>query len=169
MLILNNLLKKIHNNGVEGVSPSPNYSYTPNYQKHEPSGYCLYEKSNIPDIINIKPIIYSRQSENNDVAISFVNTLEKNTKEIYQEYFKFPTKINKLTKEELNSFKNATHCYICNEGVEGDFTFVKDHCHFTGKYRGPAHTKSNLLVRKPKFIPVVYHNLQNYDAYLFIK
>ena len=46
---------------------------------------------------------------------------------------------------------------------------VRDHCHFTGKYRGAAHNECNLRCRKPRVLPVIFHNLQGYDAHLFIK
>ena len=46
---------------------------------------------------------------------------------------------------------------------------VRDHCHFTGKYRGAAHNKCNLMCKKPRVLPVIFHNLQGYDAHLFIK
>ena len=46
---------------------------------------------------------------------------------------------------------------------------VKDHCHYTGKYRGTACKGCNSKMKHPKFIPVVFHNLQNYDSHLFIK
>ncbi|GIY31239.1 hypothetical protein CDAR_473651 [Caerostris darwini] len=46
---------------------------------------------------------------------------------------------------------------------------VKDHCHLTGKYRGPAHEACNLSYKIPNFIPVIIHNLSGYDARLFIK
>ena len=49
------------------------------------------------------------------------------------------------------------------------FVKVRDHCHFTGKYRGAAHNQCNLLCRKPLILPVIFHNLQGYDAHLFIK
>ena len=51
----------------------------------------------------------------------------------------------------------------------GKILKVRDHCHFTGKYRGAAHKDCNLKCRKPLFIPVLFHNLQGYDAHLFIK
>ena len=35
---------------------------------------------------------------------------------------------------------------------------VKDHCHYTGKYRGAAHNICNLRYKTPKEIPVVLHN-----------
>ena len=46
---------------------------------------------------------------------------------------------------------------------------VRDHCHFTGRYRGAAHNSCNLKYRKPNFTPVVFHNLSGYDSHLFIK
>ena len=46
---------------------------------------------------------------------------------------------------------------------------VRDHCHFTGKYRGAAHNLCNLKYRKPNFTSVVFHNLSGYDSHLFIK
>ena len=42
-------------------------------------------------------------------------------------------------------------------------------CYFTGKYHGAAHKKCNLQFKKPKFTPVVFHNLSGYDSHLFIK
>ena len=36
--------------------------------------------------------------------------------------------------------------------------FVRDHCHYTGKYRGAAHSKCNLQYKVPKEIPFVFHN-----------
>ena len=70
-------------------------------------------------------------------------------------------------KEEANHFDEATVCWLCGEELGDDK--VKDHCHYTGKYRGAAHTKCNLKYRKPNFTPVVFHNLSGYDAHLFIK
>ena len=46
---------------------------------------------------------------------------------------------------------------------------VKDHCHFTGKFRGAAHNICNMHFRKPKFTPVIIHNLSGYDSHLFVK
>ena len=36
-------------------------------------------------------------------------------------------------------------------------------------YRGAAHNCCNLQCRKPLILPVIFHNLQGYDAHLFIK
>ena len=65
-------------------------------------------------------------------------------------------------------------CHICEQefGVyekTGAIFKVRDHCHFTGKYRGAAHSQCNLNCRKPLILPVVFRNLQGYDSHLFIK
>ena len=72
-----------------------------------------------------------------------------------------------ITKEEKISFKQAEYCSLCEEELGEDR--VRDHCHFTGKYRGAAHNECNLRCRKPRVLPVIFHNLQGYDAHLFIK
>ena len=46
---------------------------------------------------------------------------------------------------------------------------MRDHCHYSGKFRGATHSKCNLLFRKPKYVPVIFHNLSGYDSHLFIK
>ena len=52
-----------------------------------------------------------------------------------------------LTDEEKRKHKESNHCHICNEKFVYDkekkkyheYKKVRDHCHYTGKYRGAAH------------------------------
>lgn len=60
-------------------------------------------------------------------------------------------------------------CWICHGEFMKDDNRVRDHCHYTGKYRRAAHGKCNLNVQETKFTPVVFHNLSGYDNHLFIK
>ena len=46
-------------------------------------------------------------------------------------------------KEEKERFDKETKCWICEEEFENDDK-VRDHCHFTGRYRGAAHNECNL-------------------------
>ena len=46
---------------------------------------------------------------------------------------------------------------------------VKYHCHYTGKYRGAAHSKCNLNYKIVKEIPVLFHNGSVYDYHFIIK
>ena len=75
-----------------------------------------------------------------------------------------------LTEEDRKRYITSDICHICeNPFKEESNRKVRDHCHFTGKYRGAAHNACNLNCRKPLLLPVIFHNLQGYDAHLFIK
>ena len=51
-----------------------------------------------------------------------------------------------LTKEQQEPHENARICYICKGKFENKYLKDKryrkarDHCHYTGKYRGAAHS-----------------------------
>ena len=68
---------------------------------------------------------------------------------------------------DKDEFNDVAHCWICKGSLINDK--VRDHCHFTGKYRGAAHYIYNLQFKKPKFAPVIFHNLAGYDSHLFVK
>ena len=72
-----------------------------------------------------------------------------------------------FTREDEKQFNTASDCWICGEEL-GNYR-VRDHCHYTGRYRGAAHNNCNLNYSKPKGIPVFFHNLTGYDSHLFIK
>ena len=40
---------------------------------------------------------------------------------------------------------------------------VRDHCHYTGGYRGDAYSICNLKCTVPKKIHIAFHNGSNYD------
>ena len=48
---------------------------------------------------------------------------------------------------------------------------VRDHCHLTGKHRGPTHSKCNFNVTQVKsdIILFAFHNFSNYDCQIFFK
>ena len=120
------------------------------------------------------PVIYTKQSEDEDVAQTFAEMLEKDLKGIYMNCGKAKMKI---TPKQQRKFQKATKCWICGDKLVTDKSHqdygknhsVRDHCHFTGKYRGPAHNECNRQFRKPKFTPIFFHNLSGYDSHLFIK
>ena len=155
---------------VNSCQPNPEKSYTATYQKHEPSGFCLYLKGVVD---NFKPIVYTKKKPDEDISKKFIKYVVKLTQKIYKDYYQKPKPYN-LTKEEEKDFQSASFCHICEEELSIDkktnkIDKVRDHCHFTGKYRGAAHNQCNLLCRKPLILPVIFHNLQVYDAHLFIK
>ena len=84
-----------------------------------------------------------------------------------------------MTDEDKKDFETATHCFICGDKFKNSYKNekeaekdkkVRDHCHFTGKYRGCAHSICNLNFCNRYFkIPVFFHNMKNYDEHLIIQ
>ena len=80
-----------------------------------------------------------------------------------------------LADEENKSYKQQEACNIC-EGKfctdEDDENYknrkkVKDHCHYTGKFKGAAHRICNLRYKVPHNIPIIIHNA-SYDTHFII-
>ena len=82
--------------------------------------------------------------------------------------FDFRKKI-KFTEENKKEFEEATSCWICGDEFLPSEKKLRDHCHFTGRFREAAHSNCNLQFQKPKFTPVFFHNLSGYDSHLFVK
>ena len=79
-----------------------------------------------------------------------------------------------MKEQDSIAYESASHCWICKKEL-GNFKTkpkVRDHCHFTYQYRGPAHKSCNLKLKiKPGLtkIPVVFHNLKGYDSHLIMQ
>ena len=71
-----------------------------------------------------------------------------------------------LTKERQKSDESAKLLYICKEKLDNKrdsdkrYRKVRDHCHYTGKYRSAAHSRCNLKYRVPREIPIDNHSNQ---------
>jgi len=63
----------------------------------------------------------------------------------------------------------VTHCHICEKPFASDDTWIRDHCHLTGCFRGPLLLNYNLNYKDSFYIPIVFHNLSGYDSYFIIK
>ena len=126
---------------LDTTQPNPKQSYTKQYQKHTPSGFCYYIKCFDDSVYKQEPVIYTKQSEDEDVAQIFFEKLVKDLKGIYKNCGKAKMKI---TPNQQRKFQKATKCWICGDKLVTHQDYekkqpVRDHCHFTGKYRGPAH------------------------------
>ena len=149
---------------MDNCNPDPNKSYTKKYQKHEPISFSYYINSSIDGVF--KPVLrkYTKtKPEDADAMDVFIKWLEEDIKAIAN----IKPKQIIFTEEDEKQFNKASDCWICGEYLGNDR--VRDHCHFTGRYRGPAHNNCNLKYRKPKSISVFFHNLSGYDSHLFIK
>ena len=69
-----------------------------------------------------------------------------------------------LTNEQQKSYENAKICYFDKEKFENKYVKdkkyrkVRDHCHYTGKYRGAAHSTCSLKYSVPREVPLVFHD-----------
>ena len=83
--------------------------------------------------------------------------------------FKNTKKNINLTDEDEEDYRNNSVCRFCEKEILSDK--VRDHCHLTGQYRGPAHSKCNVNVtqRQSNFIPHIFHNFCIYDFHIFFK
>ena len=78
-----------------------------------------------------------------------------------------------LTKEEKDWHNQQKVCHTCKRIFKTrddnkKYHKIKDHCHYTGKYRCAAHNICNLRYKIPKEIPVVFHNGSTYDYHFII-
>ena len=144
---------------------NPENSYTKQYQKHKPISFyyyikCFDSKVSLP--------IKERSYTGKNAERVFLKYLEEDIKIIAN----IPEKEIIFGEKEKERHNEETRCWIFKEEFDDknkNKEKVKDHCHYTGRYRGAAHNECNLNYRNPNFMPVVFHNLSGYDSHLFIK
>ena len=78
-----------------------------------------------------------------------------------------------LTQEEQYKHDTRKYCFIYKkkifEDAKNNYIKVRDHCHYTGKYRGAAHKICNLIYNTPRERPVIFHNGSSYGYHFIIK
>ena len=147
---------------IQGVSNNPNISSTRGVNIHTPSGWCVYSKFSYGDGTN--PLTEYRGPY---CVKKFCEHIISEAKRLYNSFREKP--MTPLTKSQLKEYARVTKCHICFKPFSEKERKVRDHCHYTGLYRGAAHSSCNLQYKIPSYIPVVFHNLAGYDAHLFIR
>ena len=83
-----------------------------------------------------------------------------------------------LKDKEVTLYESQKVCHICKEKFCYDknkkseyalYHKVRDHCHYTGKFRGAAHNIFNLRYKVPKKNLIVFHNGSRYDYHFITK
>ena len=95
--------------------PNPEKSYTNQYQKHIPRGFCYHIKCFDDTLFSQEPVSFVKEFNDDDVAQIFIDTLEKNIKEIYRK-FKFPKSVI-MTMQDKMAYINSTLCHICKKNL----------------------------------------------------
>ena len=152
---------------------NPEESSTTKINQHTPSGYSIFTHCSFDKSKN--KLNYYRGE---DCMKKFCKDLREHVTKIinYEKKDIIP-----LTKEEEENYNNQKVCYICKKEFNTSDTTesssfehkkhykVRDHCHYTGKYRGAAHNICNLRYKIPKEIPIIFHNGSTYDFHFIIK
>ena len=123
-------------------------SSTTEINKHAPSGYSIFTHCSVDKTRN-----KLNHYRGKDCMKKFCKDLREHaTKIIYHE----KKKMIPLTTEEKIHYNQQEICYICkkefSKNDEKNYK-VRDHCHYTGKYRGAAHNICNLRYKIPKEVP----------------
>ena len=143
--------------------------------KHVPSGFCCLKVSKFDDEI-FEPYIYS----GTDVVSKFYEHIFREQETICSR-LSIQMHMSPLTDDEKSKYENASTCSNCN-GYFDQISCVKvrHHCHTTGRFLDAVCSKCNLQLKYSKrkrpdnrndefFIPVIAHNMKNYDSHLIIK
>ena len=100
---------------------------------HEPSGWCVKSEFAHGEVSD--PIVLYRGK---DCIEKFCKHVISEAKRLYGVYPEVPMK--PLTKEQRREHSRAKTCHICLNQFKLDEKKVRDHCHYTGEYRGAAHS-----------------------------
>ena len=114
-------------------------------------------------------IVYQNTaSSDDDCAGLFLNDLldiEPKLMDLLKD--KYPLR---LSATEQAEFLLATECHICGKPFDRERPVkCRDHCHLTGKFMGAAHQDCNLSRRICRKVPMLCHNLSNYDSHLLVR
>ena len=143
---------------------NPNKSSTTKINKHTPSGYSIFTNCSFDESKN--KISYYR---GDDCMKTFCKDLRDHSTKIINYEKK---KMIPLTTEEKVHYNKQKICYICKKELDisnKKHHKVRDHCHYTGKYRGAIHNICNLRYKVPKEIPIVFHNGSTCGYHFIIK
>ena len=145
-----------------------NKSHTNNIAQHKPSGYALniirnHNKSSVVSYYRGEDCIQKLCTKLRSMGTELFNT-EK-------------VPLIPLTTEQKKQHIDSDKCFICQKKFNcykkskyyKNFRKVKDHDHYTGIYRGAAHSICNLRHSTQRDIPIVIHNGSKYDFRLIIK
>ena len=147
---------------IQSPGNNPSISSTRGVNVHTLSGWCFYSKFAYGKVMN--PL---KEYRGKDCVSKFCEHIIAEARCLYESFPEKP--MEPLTKAQLKEYNYTTECHICFKPFKENNRKVRDHSHYSGIYRGAAHSRCNLQYKIPSYIPVVFHNLAGYDAHMFIK
>ena len=74
-----------------------------------------------------------------------------------------------MYEEDERTFESSNKCWICNKLFHAGDNKVRDHYHIIEKYRGSVRWSCNIKLKMTKKVPVMFHNLSDYDNHLIME
>lgn len=145
---------------VKSCNPDPLKSYTEPIHEHEVYSYGYYIKCSYDNTLS-----KYRTYTGPDCARVFMESLYKDISEIHKINCSKKS-LQPLTEADQLKINQCKVCHICETQLDDDTELDYD-CN-TGKFRGVAHKICSSQYRVPYFIPVLFHNLSNYDAHFIV-
>lgn len=153
------------NRKIHSCDPNPENSNTTTKTLLEPCGYGY--KVVCTDSNYTKPKVIYRGSNASKKLIECLVEEQKDIEQILQTIEPIP-----MTKEDEESFRTATHCCLCHKVFAVNETKVKHHLHFhkasdkRSNFMCASHNRCNLNCKQATFVPVIFHNLKNFDGHI---
>ena len=159
---LESLLEKVntcHNN--------PKNSSITKINKHTPSGYSLFRHCLFDKTKNKLDYYRGKNCMKNNISLYLKKCATKIIN--YEKKEMIP-----LTKKEKKIHLDQKFVIYAKKGFSTDdgnkkYHKIRNHCHYTGKYKGAAHNIFSLRYKTPKEMPVVSHKGSTYDYHFIIK
>ena len=134
--------------------------------EHLPAAFGMYVKWN-NDVQGVKDTYKAWDGEG--CVEEFLTELDSMIKQQF-EHQELTRKTIVISPQELQDWYRSMSCPECKSAYTERNKKCRDHCHISGRYRRPLCSQCNRkLCLKRSTLPVVFHNLKNYDSHLLIK
>ncbi len=125
---------------------------TEKYQHHRPCGFIINVINSIDG--SSEPFLYRAEDCMDAFTDKMIEAKERIMEKIKEGKPMIFNNNNNNNNNQID-FNNATSCFICGKDFLPTDVKCRDHCHFTGKYRGCAHQDCNLMFSMRNYkIPV---------------
>ena len=125
---------------IEGRSHDPINPYSREVSQHIPSGFCVCSKFAYGEVKH--PL---RLYRGEDFVKKFCNYVKDEARRLYH---MFPEKLmDKLTEKQWAQLRKSKSCHICYKNFPSLNPKVRDHCHYSSKYKGRLIGRATLGTR----------------------